>query len=306
MKGLLKLNEPLAPHTSWHIGGVADKYVRPIDIADLVDFLKTGVKDGEPITWLGLGSNVLIPDEGIRGVVIHNLAQAGSGAIKVVEEKSTKDKVLIWADASLPCAKLAKYCAKEGLLGGEFFAGIPGTIGGALAMNAGAWGSETWRLVQEIEVISRYGERILRFPEEYEIGYRTVQKIVKNASEEWFVAGCFAFERGDSLMATEKVKALLQERSAKQPIGVFSCGSVFKNPADDHAGRLIEASQLKGFSMGGAQVSPKHANFILNLGRATARDILALIKHVQAVVLKDHQIQLETEVRILGSSEFTF
>lgn len=301
MKGLLKLNEPLAPHTSWHIGGVADKYFRPIDTADLADFLKTHVKDGEPITWLGLGSNVLISDEGIRGVVIHNLAPAGPGSIKVVEQKITKDKAFIWADASLTCAKLAKYCAKEGLLGGEFFAGIPGTIGGALAMNAGAWGSETWQLIQEVEVINRYGERTIRLPEAYKTGYRSVQKIAKNISEEWFVAGCFAFERGDSAIAAEKVKALLQERSAKQPIGVFSCGSVFKNPAGDHAGRLIEASQLKSFTIGGAQVSPKHANFILNLGHAKAQDVLTLIKHIQAVVLKDHQVQLETEVRMLGS-----
>ncbi len=302
MRGVLKYNETLAPYTSWRIGGLADRYFRPADTADLSDFLKTKVKADEFITCLGLGSNVLIPDEGIRGVVIHTLAPSGSLAIHISERESKQEKVVLWADAGVTCAKLAKYCAKTGLLGGEFFAGIPGTVGGALAMNAGAWGGETWRLIKQVEVINRYGERTLRFPEEYTIDYRTA-KNNNNLSEEWFVAGCFEFERGDSTIATQKIKALLQERSAKQPIGVFSCGSVFKNPEGDHAGRLIEASQLKGFTIGGAQVSPKHANFILNLGNATAQNILALIGHIQAVVLKDHQIQLEPEVRFLGDME---
>ncbi|HEV2523881.1 MAG TPA: UDP-N-acetylmuramate dehydrogenase [Gammaproteobacteria bacterium] len=304
MRGLLKFNEPLAMHTSWHIGGPADKYFRPADIADLAEFLKTGVSDDEPITWLGLGSNVLIPDSGIRGVVIHTLAQAGAGAITVSEAESKKEKVLIWVDAGVTCAKLAKYCAKEGLLGGEFFAGIPGTVGGALAMNAGAWGGETWRLIKQVEVINRYGERTIRSSNAYKIDYRSVERISENSPraslDEWFVAGCFEFERGDPEIATRKVKALLQERTAKQPIGVFSCGSVFKNPEGDHAGRLIEASQLKGFTIGGAQISPKHANFILNLGNAQARDVLALIKHIQSVVFKEHQIHLQPEVRMLG------
>ncbi|MBP9764417.1 MAG: UDP-N-acetylmuramate dehydrogenase [Gammaproteobacteria bacterium] len=304
MRGLLKFNEPLAMHTSWHIGGPADKYFRPADTADLAEFLKTSVKDDEPITWLGLGSNVLIPDSGIRGVVIHTLAQAGAGAITVSKAESNKEKVLVWVDAGVTCAKLAKYCAKEGLLGGEFFAGIPGTVGGALAMNAGAWGGETWRLVKQVEVINRYGERTIRSSNMYKINYRSVQRVPENSSkaslEEWFVGGCFEFERGDSAIATRKVKALLQERTAKQPIGVFSCGSVFKNPEGDYAGRLIEASQLKGFTIGGAQISPKHANFILNLGNAAARDVLALIEHIQSVVLKDHQIRLEPEARMLG------
>jgi UDP-N-acetylmuramate dehydrogenase len=300
MRGILKVNEPLAPHTSWHIGGSADKYFRPADTADLAEFLKIEVTENEPITWLGLGSNVLIADSGIRGVVIHTLAQTGSGSIAVSESETNKEKVLIWVDAGVTCAKLAKYCAKVGLMGGEFFAGIPGTVGGALAMNAGAWGGETWRVIKQVEVINRLGERTQRFPEEYKIGYRTAKKIAQNFSEEWFVAGCFELERGDPAIATRTIKALLQERTAKQPIGVFSCGSVFKNPEGDHAGRLIEASQLKGFTIGGAQVSPKHANFILNLGNAQARDVLGLIKHIQAVVFKEHQVHLEPEVRMLG------
>lgn len=300
MKGILKFNEPLAPYTSWRMGGPADKYYRPLDTEDLVKFLATLAPD-EPITWLGLGSNVLIHDSGIRGAVIHTLAPAGRGAITVIEKNN--EKMLIRVDAGVTCAKLAKYCAKEGLLGGAFFAGIPGTIGGALAMNAGAWDGETWRVVKQVEVINRTGEKKNRVPDEYTIGYRTV-KCVENKgsekSEEWFVAGYFEFEKGDPTHASKKIKTLLQERTAKQPIGVFSCGSVFKNPQGDHAGRLIEASGLKGFTIGGVQVSPKHANFILNLGNARAEDVVQLIEHIQAIVLKDHQIQLEPEVRLLG------
>lgn len=293
MKGVLKFNEPLAQYTSWHIGGPADKYYRPADTQDLVKFLATLGAD-EPITWLGLGSNVLIHDSGLRGAVIHTLAPAGSGGVTVIEQN--KQKVLIRVEAGVTCAKLAKYCAKEGLLGGEFFAGIPGTVGGALAMNAGAWGGETWRIVKQVEVVNRQGKLIKREPGDYKIAYRTV----KRKEEEWFVAGVFEFEKGDATLASKKIKALLQERTAKQPIGVFSCGSVFKNPECDHAGRLIEASGLKGFTIGGAQISPKHANFILNLGNAKAQDVLQLIEHIQSIVFKDHQISLEPEVRMLG------
>lgn len=298
MKGILKFNEPLAQYTSWHIGGPADKYYRPADTEDLIKFLATLGSD-EPITWLGLGSNVLINDAGIRGAVIHTLAPAGSDGITIIEQN--KEKVLIRVEMGVTCAKLAKYCAKEGLLGSEFFAGIPGTVGGALAMNAGAWDGETWQVVKQVEVINRNGERKTRVLEEYKIGYRTVQKLEKiEPMEEWFFAGVFEFEKGDPTLASKKIKMLLQERTAKQPIGVFSCGSVFKNPERDHAGRLIETSGLKGFTIGGAQVSPKHANFILNLGHARAQDVLQLIEHIQSVVLKDHQVSLEPEVRMLG------
>ncbi len=288
MKGILKLNEPLAPHSSWHIGGRADKYYCPTDIDDLSQFLAT-LPPEESITWLGLGSNVLIPDEGIRGVVIHLLG--GTQQLELMP--GTK---VIRAEAGATCAKLAKYCAKEGFIGAEFFAGIPGTVGGALAMNAGAWGGETWRHVVQVEVINRQGERRFRKPVEYEIAYRSVQ----GRQDEWFVAGFFQFAQGDPLEATLRIKALLRERNAKQPTGVFSCGSVFKNPAEHHAGQLIESSGLKGFTVGSAQVSPKHANFILNLGNATAKDIVQLIEHIQTVVLKDHQILLQPEVRMLG------
>lgn len=288
MKGILRYNEPLASYTSWHIGGMADRYYRPLDSQDLAEFLATLAAD-EPLTWLGLGSNVLISDEGIRGTVIH---MQGKGAVTRIE------KDVVRADAGIACAKLAKFCAKEGYQGGEFFAGIPGTVGGALAMNAGAFGGETWCTVKAVEVINRRGEQRIRLPSEYQVGYRSV---IMPMQEEWFIAGHFQFAAGNGEIAADQIKQLLRQRNNTQPIGVFSGGSTFKNPPNHHAGQLIEASKLKGFILGGAQVSPKHANFIINLGNASARDIAQLIEHIQETVLRDHKIALETEVRFLGS-----
>lgn len=294
LRGILKLEEPLAPYTTWHIGGVADRYYRPADVEALSSFLASLAPD-EPITFLGLGSNVLISDAGIRGTVIHLLG--GSSTVAVMEaETQTAARIRVRAEAGLTCAKLAKFCAKEGLQGAEFFAGIPGTVGGALAMNAGAWGGETWKNVVQVEVMNRRGQRVLRSPSEYKIAYRSVQ----GPAEEWFIAGYFQFAVGDPTRATAKIKTLLQQRSASQPITVFSCGSVFKNPEGNHAGRLIEAANLKGFRVGDAQVSPKHANFILNLGNARAQDVLDLIQHIQTIVFRESQIYLQPEVRILG------
>lgn len=316
MKGVLKFNELLAPYTSWHIGGPADQYYCPVNLEDLREFLST-LSDNEPITWLGLGSNVLIADEGIRGVVIHTLLQGArdneeeygkekeekkTGITLQLEKTPTAEKKILRVEAGVTCAKLAKFCAKHGLMGAEFFAGIPGTVGGALAMNAGAWGGETWQQVLSVEVINRHGDIIVRSADEYQIGYRMVKP---PKVEEWFVAAHFQFACGEAEAATQKIKNLLRERKATQPIGVYSCGSVFKNPKGYYAGQLIESAHLKGFKIGEAQVSPKHANFILNLGHASAKDILQLIKHIQQVVLEIHHIALETEVRFLGFPDRT-
>ncbi len=293
MRGVLKYNEPLAPYTSWHIGGTADQYYRPADIEDLVDFLTT-LDTTTPVTWLGLGSNVLISDAGIRGVVIHMLFPS---VTCVVDDMSQGEQKAVRIEAGTPCAKLAKFCAKEGLSGAEFFSGIPGTIGGALAMNAGAWGSETWNHVVQVETINRFGERFFRKPNEFVVGYRRVEMV---QATEWFVAAVFQFAKGEPQVSAEKITALLRERNRKQPIGTYSCGSVFRNPQGHFAGQLIEASKLKSFTIGKAQVSPKHANFILNLGKATAQDVLCLIQHIQTTVLADHQVTLQPEVKMLG------
>lgn len=290
MKGVLRLNEPLAPYTAWHIGGQAERYYRPTDVSDLITFLSS-LSPEEPLTWLGLGSNVLIADEGIKGTVIHTLGMEANEP-----EILSMDPISIRVPSGLPCAKLAKFCAKQGIVHAEFFAGIPGTIGGALTMNAGAFGGETWSFVEKVEVINRFGERCFRFPKEYQISYRHV----KLPAEEWFIAGYFRFEKGDAIEASNQIKQLLRRRSDTQPIGVFSCGSVFKNPQPHFAAKLIESANLKGYRVGDIEVSPKHANFIINHGKGKAKEVLEVIHHIQETVWKNHQIRLEPEVRLLG------
>jgi UDP-N-acetylmuramate dehydrogenase len=346
VKGVLRLNEPLAPYTAWHIGGPAARYYRPTDLLDLLAFLSSLPQD-EPLTWLGLGSNVLIADTGIKGTVIHTLGMEAkepeilnseilevsktsevfskdsaltplaqsdlsdfrSGEVSsrnsYSKNISSTEPVFVRAYSGLPCAKLAKFCAKQGIIQAEFFAGIPGTIGGALTMNAGAFGGETWHFVEKVEVVNRQGECRFRFPDEYQIAYRTAKRVAmaKPRMEEWFVAGYFRFERGDASIASDQIKQLLRRRNETQPIGVFSCGSVFKNPPGDFSGRLIESSNLKGFRIGDVEVSPKHANFIINHGKGKAQDVLALIHHIQETVWKNHQVRLEPEVRLLGFDE---
>lgn len=300
-KGVLQYNEPLAPYTAWRIGGPAEVYYRPSDHADLAVFLASRPID-EPINFLGLGSNVLISDQGLPGTVIHLLGSAthrlqGGAPIQWLEIDHAEHSKALRIEAGVPCAQVAKFCAQQGLQQAEFFAGIPGTIGGALAMNAGAWGCETWQQVLQVEVINRHGQCYSRPAKDYRIGYRQVIA----PQDEWFVAGYFHFEGGgDPVLIAQKIKELLRTRNQTQPIGVFSGGSVFKNPSNDYAGRLIEASHLKGARQGDAVISTKHANFIINEGKATAADVYELITHMQATVLRDHQVSLEPEVRFLG------
>lgn len=290
LRGELYHNHPLARYTSWRTGGVAKKFYRPADLDDLIVFLKTLPED-EEIIWLGLGSNVLIRDGGIDGTVILTLA-----ALDSLEQVGQH---IIRAEAGVTCAKLARLSAKIGLVGGEFFAGIPGTIGGALRMNAGAFKGETWQHVVSVETINRSGNHYIRQSNEYDVGYRTV----KGHEDEWFVAGKFQFNQGDSQLAQEAIKQLLKKRADTQPIGVNSCGSVFRNPSGDYAARLIEATGLKRLRVGDAWVSEKHANFIINGGHATAADIELLIDKVAHEVQEKHGVELEREVHIIGKAK---
>lgn len=278
--------EPMARHTSWRVGGPADVYFRPRSREELVDFLRQ-LDPATPVHWVGLGSNLLVRDGGIRGVVI-----ATAGCLAQLRHLGAG---LVEAGAGVPCTVLARQCARWGVGPADFFAGIPGTVGGALTMNAGAFGGETWQHVAGVEVVNRRGEVVRRGPDDYRVAYRQVQ----GPAGEWFLGARFQFDpaRPTSLDA---VRALIQERQAKQPLGMPSCGSVFRNPPGDFAGRLIEAAGLKGARIGGAQVADKHANFIINTGRATAGDIEALIRHVQARVAAVHGITLVPEVHVLG------
>jgi UDP-N-acetylmuramate dehydrogenase len=287
LRGELRFNEPMARHVSWRAGGEARLYFVPADLADL-GLLLASLPHDEEILWIGLGSNTLVRDTGFDGTVI-----ALQGILNKLERL---DADRVYAGAGVAGAKLARFCAKEGLVGAEFFAGIPGLVGGALAMNAGAFGGETWRHVISVETIDRSGVQHRRLAEEYHVGYRRVI----GPADEWFTAAVFKFEQGDGARASATVKQLLARRAETQPMGAASCGSVFTNPPNDYAARLIEASGLKGYRIGGAVVSDKHANFILNDDHATASDIELLIKHVQKTVLERQGVMLQTEVRIVG------
>ncbi len=291
LKGVLKFDEPMSRHTSWRVGGPADHYYEPADIEDLANYLRQ-LPEQEPVMMIGLGSNLLVRDRGIRGSVI-----CPAGLLDGFEIQNGK---VLRVEAGVPCAIVAKRCAKEGFTGLEFLAGIPGTVGGALAMNAGAFGGETWPLVKKVETLDRHGVFHLRDADEYLVGYRSVIGPEAGKLQEWFVAAHFVLEKGDGEKSLKRIKTLLAERSKKQPMGVPSCGSVFRNPKGDHAARLIEACGLKGFRVGNAQVSEKHANFIINLGEASAADIEKLILLVAERVRQEHGVSLESEVRIVG------
>ncbi|TAK54150.1 MAG: UDP-N-acetylmuramate dehydrogenase [Gammaproteobacteria bacterium] len=285
----VRLAEPMSRHTSWRAGGPAELWFEPRDAEDLAAFLRA-LPPQEPVTWVGLGSNLLVRDGGIRGAVI-----SVHGILDGLERVG---ELRVRAEAGVACARLGRRCVQWQLGPAEFFAGIPGTVGGALAMNAGAWGGETWPLVAEVEVINRAGERRRRAASEYHWGYRSVTPPVP---DEWFLAATFGLEqRPDADLAT--INALLERRRQTQPINERTCGSVFRNPPGDHAARLIEAAGLKGCRIGGAVVSTRHANFIVNEGTATAADLEALLRHVQAVVQDVHGVRLEPEVRILGEA----
>jgi UDP-N-acetylmuramate dehydrogenase len=283
----VKRNEPMSRHTSWHVGGPAEVFFSPRDRTDLGAFLRSLDAD-VPIHWIGLGSDLLVRDGGIKGVVIST-----HGALDRLERVN---ETTVYGEAGVPCARVARQCVRWGLGPAEFFAGIPGTLGGALAMNAGAFGGETWPHVMEVQTVDRRGREHTRSPSEYSISYRHVSA---PANDEWFVAAKLTFER-KAAVDEAQVRTLLEKRKATQPIGEWSCGSVFTNPPGDHAARLVEASGLKGFRIGGASVSQKHANFIINHGEATAADLESLIRHVQATVERVHGVRLNPEVRILG------
>jgi len=290
LRGELLRHEPLSAHTSWRVGGPARCLYRPADREDLVAFLR-GLNPDEPLLWLGLGSNLLVRDGGFPGTVI-----ATRGRLDTIERMGERG---IYAEAGSSCAKLARFTARAQLVGAEFLAGIPGTLGGALAMNAGAFGGETWPLVRAVETVDRYGDVRRRGPEDFQVGYREV----RGPAGEWFLAAELELEPGDAEAARERIRKLLDQRAATQPIGLPSCGSTFRNPPGDHAARMIESAGLKGLSIGGAQVSEKHANFIINTGSARSAEIEALIERVQQEVRRQFGVQLVTEVHRVGVAQ---
>jgi UDP-N-acetylmuramate dehydrogenase len=292
MKGRLLNHEKLAKYTSWRVGGPADRLYMPSDRQDLINFIADLSNENgtasEPVFWMGLGSNLLIRDGGIRGTVINT-----KGRLK--EMRLTPDGS-IYVEAGVPCAHVARFCAEQGLVGAEFLAGIPGTMGGALKMNAGAFGGETWTIVKSVDMLNMTGQVHTRTSDEFEINYRSV----KGFDDEWFLSAHLTLQQGDTAESMQRIKGLLEKRAQTQPTNQPSCGSVFKNPQGDHAARLIEQTGLKGYAIGGACVSEKHANFIINTGTATAADIEALINYVQIKVMESQGVELQTEVCMVG------
>jgi len=286
VQGEIRHNEPMSRHTSWRAGGAADTFFVPASVNDLAAFLRELDVD-TPIFWHGVGTNLLVRDGGIRGVVI--------SASRILRDLERTDTYRVKAGAGVPCTQLARQCIRWKLGPSEFFAGIPGTVGGALAMNAGAHGGETWERVESVRTIDRSGEIHERVPAQYTVGYRSVV----GPANEWFIGASFRFEP-DVIPSLETLNAMLDRRKATQPLGLPSCGSVFRNPAGDFSARLIETAGLKGYRIGGAEVSEKHANFIINRDNASATDIEELIEHVQRTVLERHGVRLVHEVRIVG------
>ena len=290
VRGVMLLNEPMRKHTSWRIGGQAKRFFKPADMRDLSDFLKSIPKD-EQLLCMGLGSNVLVRDGGFNGTII--VLTNGFNKVHVY------DQVKLHVGAGTPCAKVAKASVVAGLTGAEFLAGIPGTMGGALAMNAGANGSETWDIVERVKTLDRYGQSKQIKASDFAVGYRTVSM----PNNTWLISAELVLAHDIEKKGHETIRALLKQRSIKQPTGLASCGSVFRNTDLHYAAKLIEQSGLKGKSVGDAFVSEKHANFIINAGNASATDTEALMQLIQQTVLQNTGVELIREVIIIGDKK---
>ena len=287
-RGELRYDEPMARHVSWRAGGNVARAYTPADVDDLCAFIVATPAD-EPLIMVGLGSNLLVRDGGLRGTVIFT-----HGVLKQIRLEGRA----IYAEAGVPSPKLARFAANHARGGAEFMAGIPGTIGGALAMNAGCYGGETWNIIESVTTVDRKGQLRQRTRANYEIGYRHV--VLQEDGEEWFLAARFKLAKGDGAKSRSIIRQLLEQRIAAQPLGQPNAGSVFRNPPGDHAARLIEACGLKGHAIGGAMISDKHANFIVNRRNASAADIEALIDLAALRVHEKYGIELAREVRIIG------
>ena len=280
----------MAQHVSWRAGGAAARAYFPADLADLAAFFRQ-MRFDEPMLIVGLGSNLLVRDGGYDGTVVFT-----HGVLNVLRREPDGT---IYAEAGVASPKLARFTVNEGLAGAEFLAGIPGTFGGALAINAGCFGGETWALVDRVLMLTRQGELIERRRDDFEIGYRHVG--LKNATDEIFAAAWLRLSAGHAEAGRERIRELLEKRMVSQPLDLPNAGSVFRNPPGDYAARLIEAAGMKGITEGGARVSEKHANFIVNReGRAGAAEIEMLIGRIQLAVREKFGIELIREVRIVG------
>ncbi len=287
----IRFHCPMAEHTTFSVGGKAEALYEACDMEGLKRVLAYIGKERIPYMALGRGSNILVKDDGLEGVVI----LLGGSLSRI--EKSESDEISVLAGAGLSLADLLSYCSRSGLGGLEFLSGIPGTVGGAVAMNAGAFGEEIAARVRKIHIIDKQGNLVVKDrSSELKFSYRKLD--LEKGSV--IVRALFRLTREAEGAVGRKILYYLKRKKESQPLGYPSAGSVFKNPPGDYAGRLIEKAGLKGTKMGGAVISEKHANYILNTGGAKAKDILDLMYLAQETVKKETGIQLETEIRIVG------
>lgn len=282
------LQESMASHTTFRIGGLADCFVQLENTEQLIKVRKYLSQVGVPFFVLGNGSNLLVSDEGFRGVIL----QIGPKMNRVTVEGS-----VIVAQAGASMAQIARTAMEHELTGMEFASGIPGTIGGGVVMNAGAYGGELSRLVTQVNVVNSEGEIMELDNETMEFGYRT--STIRNNSFT-VTEVILRLEKGDRQQIRERMEELAARRREKQPLEYPSAGSTFKRPAGHYAGQLIMEAGLRGFQCGGAKVSDKHCGFVINTGNATAEDVRKLIREVQARVKDQFNVDLETEVLFLG------
>ena len=284
----VKLQEPMSKHTTFRIGGPADFYLCPHSTKEVQQTVQICKEENLPYFILGNGSNLLVSDKGYRGAIIQ--------LWKNFSDISVKD-CCITAKAGALLSKVAAEALEEGLTGMEFASGIPGTIGGAVFMNAGAYGGEMKDIIKEVKVLDDQGEIRVLSNEEMKLGYRT--SIVKEKGYT-VLSAVLQLKKGEVSVIRETMEDLKNRRTSKQPLDMPSAGSTFKRPEGYFAGKLIMDSGLRGFSVGGAQVSEKHCGFLVNKGGATAEDVTALIREVQRRVKEKFGVELETEVRFLG------
>ena len=284
----LLLEEPMAKHTSFRIGGPADVLAQPGNEAELAELLKRAAHHAVPVTLVGNGSNLLVRDKGIRGLVIKlsNLFSSITVAGNVLTFGS-----------GISLAMASKKAASLSLSGLEFAVGIPGTIGGAVYMNAGAYDGEMAKVVTSVQVMDRQGQSSQLKADELDFSYR--HTALQNSGL-IVTSVTVSLQPGEAESIKAKMDDFSQRRIAKQPLELPSAGSMFKRPVGYFAGTLIEQTGLKGYTVGGAQVSTKHAGFVVNVGGATAKDVLQLIHDVQDRVLAAQGVQLEPEVLVLG------
>ena len=279
-------DEPMSRHTSLRVGGPADVFVRAVSEDDLRGAVAVARRHEEPVFILGGGTNLLVSDRGIRGVVIEN-----------AWSEATVDGDVVIASSGTPTAHVAAVAARAGLLGLEWMATVPGTVGGAVHGNAGAFGTETADVLVDAELMDLDGRGWVATAAELGFAYRTS---ALQGTATVVIRARFRGTPGDRARAVRRIKEIANERAVKQPLAQPNTGSIFRNPPGDHAGRLIDAAGLKGRRVGGAEVSEKHANFIVNLGSATAEDVRGLMRVCQDEVRRRFGVELVPEVELVG------